>query len=100
MPAPRSRSRWELLFRGYIAWLSQHLLNDVAAEVRQLLVPSVVQVPEPVLIQPEQTQNRRVEIAHRIAIADAAEAHFIRSPMTCPPFTPPPANHIVKPCGL
>src|ERR1700728_1341198 len=57
--------------------LRQHFTNHVPTEISQLFVAPVVQEPQAILIQAEQLQNGRVEIAHRITRADATQAHLV-----------------------
>jgi hypothetical protein len=44
--------------------LGEHLLNHVTAEIRELFVPAIVQEPQAILIEAQQLQDSRVEIAH------------------------------------
>ena len=38
---------------------------------------TVVKIPEFVLIEAKQMKNRRVEVAHMVSLADAAETKFV-----------------------
>ena len=69
--------------------LRENFFDNVAAEIGELLVSAVVQIPEMVLLQPERVQQRRVEVAHVIRLwwRSAGPTSSV-SPMTCPPFDP------------
>jgi hypothetical protein len=40
--------------------LTKHLLNHIAAEIRELLVAAVVQIEELVLVEPERMQDGQI----------------------------------------
>lgn len=52
--------------------LRDHFFDYVPAEIRQLFVAAVVEEPEAILVEAEEFQNGRVEIAHVEAVADGA----------------------------
>src|SRR5437879_1618192 len=72
---------------GYAAlWdsrLCHNPLDNLAAEIGQLLVTAVVQEPKLILIHPQQVQNRGMEIAHVISVALGAQTQLVGLP-DCP----------------
>ena len=65
--------------------------------VGQAEVAAGVTVGEPLVVEAEQVQDRGVQVVHVDAVLDGAEAELVGGAVDVPPFTPPPASHMVKP---
>jgi len=76
---------------------SANPFDDLRVELAQLHLPPAVQVTQTVVIQPEQSKHRDVDIPQRMDNLAAAD---LMVASTMPGFTSPPANHIVIPFGL
>ena len=57
--------------------LRDELSYDIASEIGQLLIASIVQIPELVLVETHQPEYRRVKVAHGEAVAYGTDAKLI-----------------------
>ena len=81
--------------------LCPQLGDQLPARARGSLVPAVVQIRRLEVIEPKQVEDRRVDVPDVIRVLFRAQAELVgRCRSYWPPFTPPPAMHIVKPHGL
>jgi len=50
---------------------------------------------EPLVIEAQAVQDRRLQVVHMHLIAGDVKAQFVGLAVADPPFTPPPASHMV-----
>ena len=68
------------------SWLTQELLNYFAGDVRQAEIAALKTVGEPLVVQAEQVEDRRVEIIHVDRVGDDVPADLIRFTDDLPAF--------------
>ncbi len=79
----------------------QDVVNDLAVDVRQPHIAAAEAVGQPLVVETEQMQDRRVQIVDVDLVLDRVSSRTRRLRRTSGRrFNPPPAIHIVKPNGL
>ena len=80
--------------------LRENLERHLAGHVGQPEIAAAVAVRQPLVVEAQQVQHGRVQIVDVHAVLDGVVAVVVGGAVVMPPFTPPPAIHIVKPYGL
>src|SRR6266581_6344724 len=68
------------------SWLSEELIHHFAGDVRQAEIAALKTVGEPLVVQAEQVEDRRVEIIHVDRVGDDVPADLIRFTDDLPAF--------------
>ena len=78
-----------------------HFAHHPPMHIRQPEIAARIAIGEPLVIEAEQPQDRRLQIVDVDLRLDRLEAERVgRADGPWPPLTPPPASHIVKPQWL
>ena len=86
--------------RGLTARLCQRLADNLPRDVGQPLVPAVVAVGQPHVVQTEQVEDCRVDVVDVRRFRFGAEAERVSRADPLPALHAAAASHIEKPCGL
>lgn len=79
--------------------LRNDLRNDLPGDIRQRLVPSLMEIRQQAMIDSQQVKNRGMIVMQAFFLT-ASKPNSSVAPCFMPPFTLPPANLIEKSYGL
>ena len=80
--------------------LSDQIVQDLAGDIGQTEITAAIAIRQLSMLDAEQIENRRVNIVYVNGLIDGLEAEIVGGAVNGPPFTAPPASHMVNPNGL
>ncbi len=75
-------------------------LWQLTSDIGQTEIAARIAIREPLVIESEQVEHRGVQIVDVHLVLDRVVAVIVGRAVGVTSLTPPPASHIVKPCGL